>query len=751
MTLTNHESIRPNQIQAAVDSLSEGLALFDANDELVFSNLAFRHLFPDVSNYIQPGVNWTVFLHEALRQPGNAALRELDAHLERGHESVLVLPAIRQGERMVQMSIHPQSDGSFSLTSKDVAEQHKAHDIIVHADDLLKDVLDACASRISVSSIADGEILYATPAWRNSFGQPEHIQAIFSDSLEYADLLTELLAVESLDDQTAELRRENKNTMPARLSARVIDYQDEPSIVISAEDMSQIYQQRDEILKINQRLLDAIEALDQGFALFDKEHKLVLANHHYLRINHPIADVLKPGVSNSEIIDRAKTFEHEAKAAAWESIGDGNEQTEEFILEDQRVFSVNRRKTSDQGFVVAWTDITSKRQTEQELQKQRESAFQSEKLNALGQLLAGVAHELNNPLSVVVGHAMMLRDEVDNPEALDGVDRISRAAERCSKIVKTFLAMARQKPTSLAETRINDVVANAMEIAAYGLRQRNVTIDLNMGQSLPVVLADEDQLTQVVINLMLNAEQAFESDHTTPRLCISTAFNTNENRVVLRVSDNGPGIPEELKVRIFEPFFTTKAVNEGTGVGLALSHRIASSHNGDLRLGDSELGGASFELTLPAESAAAVVIEKVNKQNSKLMNRALIVEDEPEVAHVIGRLLKKFDIDSSVAENAEVGLRILESDTLFDLILCDLRMPGLGGRGFSERLQEQWPELCARFVFMTGDAISEDANQIRQAAKYPILEKPVSPDELRSVIEAIADEKFVPTTPRVNQ
>ncbi|MBX2839058.1 MAG: PAS-domain containing protein [Gammaproteobacteria bacterium] len=751
MTLTNHESIKPSQFQAAIDSLSEGLALFDSNDELVFCNLAFRHLFPDVSNYIQTGVNWSVFLHEALRRPGNAALRELDAHLESGYESVLVLPATSQGERLVQMSVHPQSDGGFSLTSKDVAEQHKAHDIIEHADDLLKDVLDACASRISVSSIADGEILYATPAWRSSFGQPEHIQAIFSDSLEYADLLTELLAVESLDDQTAELRRENNGAMPARLSARVIDYQDEPSIVISAEDMSQIYQQRDEILKINQRLLDAIEALDQGFALFDKEHNLVLANHHYLRVNHPIADILKPGVSNKDIIDRAKSFDHEPKAAAWESIGDGNEQTEEFMLEDQRVFSVNRRKTSDQGFVVAWTDITSKRQTEQELQKQRESAFQSEKLNALGQLLAGVAHELNNPLSVVVGHAMMLRDEVDNPEALDGVERISRAAQRCSKIVKTFLAMARQKPTRLAETSINDVVSNAMEIAAYGLRQRNVKIDLNLGQSLPVVLADEDQLTQVIINLMLNAEQAFESDHATPTLCINTAYQPKENQVVVRVSDNGPGIPEKLKVRIFEPFFTTKAVNEGTGVGLALSHRIASSHNGDLSLGDSELGGATFELTLPAESASEVIVNEVERQHSKLINRALVIEDEPEVAHVIGRLLKKFDIESSVAENAEAGLKILESDALFDLILCDLRMPGLGGRGFSERLHEQWPELSARFVFITGDAISEDADLIRQAAKYPILEKPVSPDELRSVIEAIANDKYVPATARVNQ
>ncbi len=740
MTFNHLETMRPAQFQSALDSLTEGLALFGSDDELLLCNSAFRHLFPDVISYIQPGVTWAVFLHEALRRPGNSVLREIDSHLNGGFDSVLRLPAIRQGERWVEMSVHPQDDGGFTLTSKDVADQHKAHDIIEHADDLLKDVLDACASRISVSSIADGKILYATPAWRNSFGDPKHVQEVFNDSIDYTDLLTELLAIESLDDQATSMQSKDRLVMPARLSARVIDYQDEPSIVISAEDMTRLYQQRDEILKINQRLLDAIEALDQGFALYDKAHKLVLANHHYLRVNSPIGDMLKPGVSNNEIVTRAIACDHEPMAAAWPDASSSAQTAQEFTLTDQRVFSVTRQVTSDGGFVMVWSDITGKRATERELQTQREASFQSEKLNALGQLLAGVAHELNNPLSVVVGHAMMLRDEVDNAEALDSVERISRSAERCSKIVKTFLAMARQKPTSLAETGINDVVANAMEIAAYGLRQRNVKIDLQLEENLPDVMADEDQLTQVLINLMLNAEQAFPHDIDSPVLRISSCFEKQKERIVVKVSDNGPGIPKDLQVRIFEPFFTTKAVNEGTGVGLALSHRIVASHNGQLGLGDSELGGATFELVLPIDVNSVPDNSEPAQHKSGTMLRALVVEDEPEVAHVLARLLSKLDIKATVAGNAEEGIKQLEQDAMFDLILCDLRMPGLSGRGFSARLEEQWPALCQRIIFITGDAISEDAELIRESATYPILEKPVSPHDLRNVIQILSDK-----------
>jgi CheY-like chemotaxis protein len=176
-------------------------------------------------------------------------------------------------------------------------------------------------------------------------------------------------------------------------------------------------------------------------------------------------------------------------------------------------------------------------------------------------------------------------------------------------------------------------------------------------------------------------------------------------------------------------------------VGLALSHRIAASHNGQLSLGDSEIGGATFELSLPAKFSQTQPSKTQVDNDASAMKRALVIEDEPEVAYVISRLLRKLDIESVVANNAEEALQQLNKDCLFDLILCDLRMPGLGGRGFSVRLQEQWPALCDCFVFITGDAISEDAESIRKAATYPILEKPVSPQELKSVIDAIAESK----------
>ncbi|MGH6741957.1 MAG: sensor histidine kinase, partial [Bradyrhizobium sp.] len=243
-------------------------------------------------------------------------------------------------------------------------------------------------------------------------------------------------------------------------------------------------------------------------------------------------------------------------------------------------------------------DITEKKRSAEELTRQRESLYQREKLAALGSLLAGVSHELNNPLSVVVARAVLL-EEQGNPATQAAATKIRAAAERCARIVRTFLAMARQQQPERGPVAINGVIADALDITAYPVRTSSIDVELALAEDIPLIHADADQLHQVLLNLIINAQQSLQ-DHPGPRrVRITSGFDADTRLVRVTVADNGPGIPEHLRARIFEPYFTTKPTGIGLGVGLAVSLGIVEAHEGTLTVACPPAGGAEFAITLP--------------------------------------------------------------------------------------------------------------------------------------------------------
>jgi PAS domain S-box-containing protein len=251
-------------------------------------------------------------------------------------------------------------------------------------------------------------------------------------------------------------------------------------------------------------------------------------------------------------------------------------------------------------------DITDRKRAEQELARSRDALHQSEKLAALGSLLAGVSHELNNPLAAIVGQAEMLReDSVGTPFEVRG-KKIGAAAERCARIVQTFLAMARQKDAQRDLVDVNEVVASALEITEYALRTAGIGVRVTLGSMLPKVLGDSDQLHQVLVNLIVNAQQAMQGGETFDKTLKVRTSVGQSGEVLLDVSDTGPGVPEKLKGRIFDPFFTTKPQGVGTGVGLSFSHGIVEAHGGTIALEPSRRG-AHFRIALPAAAESGLV------------------------------------------------------------------------------------------------------------------------------------------------
>ncbi|VTU39681.1 hybrid sensor histidine kinase/response regulator [Variovorax sp. PBL-E5] len=383
------------------------------------------------------------------------------------------------------------------------------------------------------------------------------------------------------------------------------------------------------------------------------------------------------------------------------------------------------------------TDITEKKRSAEELARQREALYQREKLAALGSLLAGVAHELNNPLAVVVARAVLLEEQGD-AGARAMATKIRVAAERCARIVRTFLGMARQQPPERGPVAMNDVVSAALDMAAYAMRTSGVEVVLDPCDDLPPILADADQLHQVLLNLLINAQQALQNQPGPRRVLLRTRHDRAAGRVCVTVSDNGPGIPEPLRVRVFEPYFTTKPTGIGTGVGLAVSLGIVEAHGGELTVECPPGGGAVFTMALPVGPAHASGIGAVPSPTAKAkLRRILIVDDETEIRETLAQILIGAQHCVVAVESAHDALERMAHEH-YDVILTDMRMPDLDGRGLYREIERRWPRQAERVVFVTGDTLSAALNDFVQDSGRPVIEKPFLPSDVRRVVAEVA-------------
>ena len=385
-------------------------------------------------------------------------------------------------------------------------------------------------------------------------------------------------------------------------------------------------------------------------------------------------------------------------------------------------------------------DITDRKKAELELSRSREALHQSEKLAALGSLLAGVSHELNNPLAAIVGQAEMLEEDSRGTSFEERARKISAAADRCARIVQTFLAMARRREPQRSAVDTNALIGDALQLAEYQLRTTGITATVEAGAQVPAITGDRDQLHQVLVNLLINAQQALEvSDVAERRIVIRTSM-IGERRVAIDICDNGPGIAPELTGRIFEPFFTTKPQGVGTGVGLSFSHGIVEAHGGRLHLLPSERG-ATFRIELPAAEGAdlapAAPAPPPIAAAGQPQRRALVVDDEADIADTIRELLEREGFAVTVASDGAAALMALDRDE-FDVVLSDLRMPGVSGPEMYARVREIRPQLLSRIAFVTGDTLGASMDQFLKESGRPVLEKPFTRAGVRCVVAALA-------------
>ncbi len=375
----------------------------------------------------------------------------------------------------------------------------------------------------------------------------------------------------------------------------------------------------------------------------------------------------------------------------------------------------------------------------EKMDRQRDALFRSEKMAAMGSLLAGVAHELNNPLAIVVGQASLLRETAHEEKVLARAERIAQAADRCARIVKTFLAMARQRPTERSAVPLAGVVRSTLDLLSYALRADGIAVAVDAGD-IPPVWGNADQLAQVVSNILVNAQQAVRERSDERRIDIHLFVDrAAPDRAVLRIADNGPGIPEAIRARIFEPFFTTKPAGAGTGIGLSVCRGIVEGHDGTIQVEVPAGGGAVFEIRLPiagpehAQEAARAGNEPVALPPG---TSVLVVDDEPDILRTLAEIFADAGTRPQTAGTGGEALAVMAA-TEFDLVVCDMRMPDIDGPGLYRTAVAQLPYYANRFFFVTGDVLSPEVAQFLAQTGAPHIEKPFQRGEILRVAAEI--------------
>jgi PAS domain S-box-containing protein len=384
-------------------------------------------------------------------------------------------------------------------------------------------------------------------------------------------------------------------------------------------------------------------------------------------------------------------------------------------------------------------DLRDKLRAEEEIHRQREKLHQNEKMAAMGSLLAGVSHELNNPLAVVVAQSTLLHEFAPDPQTKVRAEKVRAAAERCGRIVKSFLSMVRLHPSTQVETDLNQVVRAALELTAYGARSNGILIDSDFANDPLLAMADADHVTQVVANFLINSQHALAGVQHERTIRVRTYRASNGNPC-FSVEDNGPGVPEHIRHRIFESYFTTKPVGVGTGIGLSISKSIVERHEGRVWFEEVRPHGARFVVELPGIVSAGAASADGRVKSSGLRH-ALIIDDEPDVAASLSDILELMGIKSRIVSGWQSVVETLDGQLEPDIVFSDLRMPCMSGIEVYRQLQAERPALARRFVVVTGDLVGAKAEiEALPAAERPqILEKPFSTLDVRGVLAAVAE------------
>ncbi len=381
----------------------------------------------------------------------------------------------------------------------------------------------------------------------------------------------------------------------------------------------------------------------------------------------------------------------------------------------------------------------------------RDRAEEQGRFAAAGELLSGVAHEVNNPLMAIASHAELRLADANLPaEQRNEMQSILRQAQRAAKLLRGLLRFVRAGEKRSTTVNLNDVVRSAIDLVSYRFSIDEISIEGRLDPELPTVVGDANRLEQVIVNLLSNALDALRSVNPPRRLIVDSFTDDTGGRVCVTVTDNGPGVAPEIAPRLFRPFASTKGVR-GTGLGLYISRQLVREAQGELDLVKHVQSGARFLVWLPSARQPVPRAPAATPQATPLPPQApagtlsgirvLLVDDEELIRRPMARFLTKRGAEIKEAADGLAALERLAEGFEPQVILADLRMPRMDGAEFYQHLQAQRPALAERLLFLSGDITHLAGRGLAEVPRDRVLVKPVELAELEQRIVAFVREE----------
>jgi PAS domain S-box-containing protein len=669
--------------------------------------------------------------------------------MKRGHASTLSVPLVVEGRifgaltitanerdafdgEEVKLLTELAADTAYGLESLRLRAEHRKTQEALEASERTFRALTEHALDVVTVLDSHGVIRYESPAVERMVGyRPEELVGTHAvDYVHPADapaVLKELSAGIATPGATArvEFRFRHKDGSWRVFESVGRNLLADPSvagIIVNSRDITDRRLAEQALRESSRRITSILESITDGFFTLDARERFTYVNRkaeQLLRKNRE--ELLGRGIWEVYADAVGSAFSVEFRRAMAEQVAVS---FEEFYPPLDMWLEV-RAYPSPDGLSVYFRDATDRRRADERLR-------QAEKLTTLGELISGVAHELNNPLTVVTGFARILEGAADVPERVKRrLGQIDAQAQRAAKIVKNLLTFARRQPPQWSRVRLGDLVDQALDLLAYALRVNNVAVTKDFAADAPEITADPDQLLQVILNIVQNAMQAMAGAE---RRRVSIRIAPFNAHVRLAFEDTGPGIPRHALERVFDPFFTTKPPGQGTGLGLSICYGIVKAHGGEIFAENPPGGGARFVIELPVGTPVETGAEAPGAGAPSASRPGpaciLAVDDEPEILSLVAELLGAAGHRVQTVVSARTALTRIEAGEPYDAVILDVKMPDMDGRAIYEELARRFPEVAARVIFATGDVISGDTRAFLEGSGRPSLMKPFSAEEL---------------------